>query len=306
MRSDDQKQRRRAARDLGVEDEFEAFTPSRKTKAVSSRGTRYWSSGSIPLIGPDVLGDIISTASDIGIVISDMGQILSVLVNPVHRSFGQLDHWEGRSIRDFLSSESIAKLDAQLTAFSTGDRTPRAMELNHTDNGDWEFPVRYTLHQIGPDGALLMLGRDLRPIAEMQQQLVKAQLTLERDYEGQREYDTRFRVLMEASRDATVFVSLSTGRITEANPAAAALLGAGSEDLGNAPFAAEFETKRKGNLLDELSSLALSDVTKPLEVVAKRTRKRVLISSTAFRAAGTRSLLCRIESAEDAGPVGTN
>ncbi|MEM9031856.1 MAG: transcriptional regulator PpsR [Pseudomonadota bacterium] len=270
---------------------------------MSSRGTRYWSSGSIPLIGPDVLGDIISTASDIGVVISDTGQILSVLINPVHRSFGQLDHWEGRNIRDFLSSESIAKLDSQLTAFSSGDRAPRAMELNHTDNGDWEFPVRYSLHQIGPDGALLMLGRDLRPIAEMQQQLVKAQLTLERDYEEQREYDTRFRVLMEASREGQIFVSLSTNRITDANPAAAALIGCSVADLGNAHFGAEFESKRKGNLLDELASLALSDVSKPVEVTARRSRRRVVITPTAFRAAGTRSLLCRVESSEDADQV---
>ena len=36
--------------------------------AVSSRGTKYWSSGAIPLIEPDVLGDIIATAADIAIV----------------------------------------------------------------------------------------------------------------------------------------------------------------------------------------------------------------------------------------------
>lgn len=270
---------------------------------MTSRGTRYWSSGSIPLIGPDVLGDIISTASDIGVVISDTGQVLSVLINPVHRSFGHLDHWEGRNIRDFLSSESVAKLNEHLQAYSDGDRRPRAMELNHVDNGEWEFPVRYMLHQIGPDGALLMLGRDLRPIAEMQQQLVKAQLALERDYESQREYDTRFRVLMEASREATIFVSLANGKITEANPAAHAILGAGDGDLPSTAFSTEFDTGKKGTLLEDLASAALSDVAKPVEVTAKRLRKRMVLSPTLFRAAGTRSLLCRIETLEEIEPA---
>ena len=49
-------------------------------RKVTSRGAKYWSSGSIPLIAPDVLGDIIAKASDISIVISEDGRILSVLM----------------------------------------------------------------------------------------------------------------------------------------------------------------------------------------------------------------------------------
>ncbi|MEM7778694.1 MAG: transcriptional regulator PpsR, partial [Pseudomonadota bacterium] len=270
---------------------------------VSSRGTRYWSTGSIPLIGPDVLGDIISTAGDIGIVISDVGQILSVLINPTHPSFGQLDHWEGHDIRDFLSSESIPKLDAQLDAFSSGAETTRSMELNHTDSGDWQFPIRYTLHQIGPDGALLMLGRDLRPIAEMQQQLVKAQLALERDYEEQREHDTRFRVLMDSVTEAVAFVSLASGRVTDINDPACTLLGASPSELHNTGFAQEFETRRKGALIDQLANMALAEGSKPVEMTARRSRKRLLIAPTLFRAAGERYLLCRLENADDVEPT---
>ncbi|MDU8944505.1 transcriptional regulator PpsR [Ovoidimarina sediminis] len=270
---------------------------------MSTRGTRYWSSGSIPLIGPDVLGDIISTAADLAIVVSDVGQILSVLINPTHSGFGDLDHWEGRNIRDFLTRESVPKLEAQLRDFASGDMPARAMELNHTDRGDWEFPVRYTLHQIGPDGALLMLGRDLRPIAEMQEQLVSAQMALERDYEAQREYDTRFRVLMDSVRDAAVFVAADSGRVTDINAAAASLLGAPAGDLTNAVFGQEFESRRKGELLDSLKSSAISEMSKPIEAVARRSRKRLMITPKIFRAAGERYLLCRLESAEDAEPA---
>ena len=101
----------------------------------------------------------------------------------------------------------------------------RAVELNHADDMAFEFPVRYALHRVEADGSILMLGRDLRPIAEMQQQLVKAQLALERDYEAQREIDTRYRVLMETTRDAIVVVSMTTGRIVDLNMAAGVMLG---------------------------------------------------------------------------------
>lgn len=270
---------------------------------MSTRGTRYWSSGSIPLIGPDVLGDIISTAADLAIVVSDTGQILSVLINPTHSGFGALDHWEGRNIRDFLTPESVPKLDAQLRSYASGDTPSRAMELNHTDGGDWDFPIRYTLHQIGPDGALLMLGRDLRPIAEMQEQLVSAQMALERDYEAQREYDTRFRVLMDTVRDATVFISAETARITDVNTSAALLLGAPAGDLANTAISQVFDTPRKGELVEAIKASAISELSKPVEAVARRSKKRLLITPKIFRAAGERYLLCRLESAEDAEPA---
>ncbi len=296
MRSEGSSCRRKATRDGGVADEDAA---KHGADAVSSRGTKYWNSGAIPLIGPDVLGDIIANAADIAIVISDVGQILSVMVNPHHAGFGRLESWEGRDIRDFLTSESVPKLERRLAEILAGEGRGRPMELNHSDELAWEFPIRYTLHRIGPDGTLLMLGRDLRPIAEMQQQLVKAQMALERDYETQREYDTQFRVLMEATRDAVVFVSLGNGRIQEINSAAAALLGSAPDDLKGAVFAQEFEAKRRAEFISSLTASAIAETTSPVELQSRRTRRSLILTPSVFRAAGERMLFVRLESAEE-------
>lgn len=265
---------------------------------MTSRGTKYWSSGAIPLIAPDVLGDIIATAADIAIVVTDVGKILSVLINPNHTGFGRLDHWESRDIREFLTVESVPKLEMRLAALSSGDGGGRAIELNHSDTVNWEFPIRYTFHRIGPDGALLMLGRDLRPIAEMQQQLVKAQMALERDYEAKREFDTRYRVLMDATRDAMVFVNMSSGRISDLNATAALHLGDSRDDLLGAAFAQEFEGRRRGEFLEDLTSAAIAESDQPIELTARRSKRRLLVSPSVFRAAGERVLLCRIEPAD--------
>jgi transcriptional regulator PpsR len=264
---------------------------------MTSRGTRYWNSGSIPLIVPEVLGNIIATAGDISIVISDVGQILSALVNPTHQRFGSLDHWEGRDIRDFLTVESIPKLEAQIAAFSTGDEINRGIELNHSDDHDWEFPVRYTLHRIGHDGSLLMIGRDLRPIAEIQQQLVQAQMSLERDYEAQRENDTRFRVLMETIHEAVMFVSIASGKILDMNRAASTMLGVSSDDFKKVALTSEFELTSKGDLLEELSSVATADTKKLVELVAKKSKRKFLAVPSVFRAGGERVLLCQLDGA---------
>ncbi len=265
---------------------------------MTSRGTKYWSSGSIPLIGPDVLGDIIAKASDISIVISEAGRILSVLINPDHPKFGELDSWEGRDIREVLTVESVPKLDAQLARFMEQRSGLKAIELNHSES-DLEFPIRYSFHGIGPDGAILMLGRDLRPVAEMQRQLVRAQMALERDYETQREYDTRCRVLMESGRDAFIFVNQGSGRILDINSAAASLLGAESDELKGAALAQEFDSRRKAELMSSLSAQSMSDSRKPMELTARRSRRRLLLVPFAFRAAGESMLLCRLSSEDE-------
>ncbi|SFO95190.1 transcriptional regulator PpsR [Tranquillimonas alkanivorans] len=265
---------------------------------MTSRGTKYWSSGSIPLIAPELLGDIISATADVAVVISDMGRVLSVLVNPGHAAYGRLDHWEGRDIREFLTIESVAKLDAQLAKYNNGEGAVRPVELNHTDGMAWEFPVRYSFHAIGPDGALLMLGRDLQPIAEMQQQLVKAQMALERDYEAQRDYDTRLRVLLETTDEAVIFVSAESGRILDLNRPAAKMLGGDVTELSGAPFAQEFEGRRRGEFLESLAAAAASDAHTTVSLTARRSERKLSMEARVFRAAGERMLLCRVEASD--------
>lgn len=253
--------------------------------------------GSIAAIPPDLMGQIIATASDIALIVSADGIISGVLANPYHRSFGALTHWEGRPLADVLTSESVSKYAARVTEL-TNEGGTRAVELNHVDEQAFEFPVRYALHRITPEGSILMLGRDLRPIAEMQQQLVKAQLALERDYEAQREIDTRYRVLMETTRDAIVVVSMTSGRIVDLNLVAAVILGGSRQEMIGAAIAQEFEGRRRGEFLESMASLAVADSSAPLELQARRSHKRLLVVPTVFRASGERLLMCRLEVAD--------
>jgi transcriptional regulator PpsR len=158
--------------------------------------------------------------------------------------------------------------------------------------------VRYALHLMETDGSILMLGRDLRPIAEVQQQLVAAQLALEKDYESQREVDTRYRVLMEVARDPIMLVSMSNGRIVDLNPAAALLLGGSKAELTGAAIAQEFEGRRRGELLEHMGALGGTEAGGPIEVLARRSQRRLMMATTVFRAAGERILLCQIDVAD--------
>lgn len=268
-------------------------------QGMTSRGAKYWDSGTIPLIAPDILGNIISEVADVGIVINNDGTVLSVLVNPNYEMFRKLEHLEGRSVRDALTTESCAKFDDRLTAFLTGDGNTRPLELNHRVKATrMEFPVRYSFHQIGPDGAILMLGRDLRPVAEMQQQLVQAQISLERDYEAQREFETRFRVLMENTTDAMMLVSLQTGRVVDTNSRAANLCGTERSKAIDSDFVSLLESRKRGDLLDRLNSHAMSGSEAPFQARLMHGPLDVVLHATAFRVSGERLLMCRIQPAD--------
>ena len=277
---------------------------------MTTRGTRYWNSGSIPLIGPDILGSIIATLADLAIVVSAQGRILSVLANPVHQGYADLQRWERADLRDLLTVESVPKFDRALAAHLADPQTARPVELNHRDPArSWEFPILYTLHRIGPDDVILMLGRDLRPIAEMQQQLVKAQLALEKDYEAQRDADARFQVLLGHVAEPMVFVSAATGLIAELNEAAAALFGRPREALAGRPFVAEVEGQDRAALLADLQAAAArpkgagaaDPAGEGVALTLARSGRSVRVHPVLFRTASEQVLLCRLAAGGGAG-----
>lgn len=266
---------------------------------MTSRVTKYWDSGSIPLIGPDMLGDIISSLADLAVVVSERGTIISILSSPGPNSFS---HWEHRDFRELLTVESVPKFERQLAIFLHDPEQSTPFELNHTDvAAGWEMPVSYAFHRIGPDGALLMLGRDLRPISDLQKQLVRAQIALERDYEAQREYETRFRVLLESTRDAMLFVTIGTGRISSLNAQAATILGGRSEELMSATFANLVETPDDLDPIKALSAAARVETARPVSMRLRHSNAPLQVTPRLFRASGERMILCILETAPEAG-----
>jgi transcriptional regulator PpsR len=270
---------------------------------MNTRESDFWNARSGPRIAPEHFGEIVATAADIAIVVGPGGTVISTVTNPLNSAIGSVAHWEGRPIATFLAPDSRDKVLRQIAATIDGLRDrPDAIEVNHADGATWDFPVRYTLHLTGRDGRVLMLGRDLRPLAELQQRLVRAQLALERDHEAQRAFETRYRVVMETVREALVLVDAGSGRIVDLNSAAARLLGGDAAGLTGTTFAQAFEGRRRGEFAEALSRAAREDGA-PLAATPRAGGPEVAIRPVPFRSAGERLLLCRLE-LEAAGPDG--
>jgi transcriptional regulator PpsR len=265
---------------------------------MNTRESDFWNERAGPRIAPEHFGDIVATAADLAILLAPSGTVISITKNPLNSAIGSVAHWEGRRISEFLAPDSRGKVMDRLEAVGRGEGASReAFEVNHVDGATWDFPVRYTLHETGRDGRTLMLGRDMRPVVELQQRLVRAQAALERDYDAQRVFETRYRVLLEASPEALVLVDAGSGKTLDLNGAAARMLGGTTQSLTGTSFAAEFEGRRRAPFVEELVTAAADEAGTPVEAAARHDGTAVAITPTLFRNAGERVLLCRLGAA---------
>lgn len=255
-----------------------------------------WTSGLIPMIEPDEVTKIISRISDIALVLSHDGKVLGVMTNPSFRGQYDLTTWEGQPLANQMTIESVPKLASRLAEFDKlGDKL-QPLEVNHKASDTYaEFPMRYSFHRIGSDGSLLLLGSDLRSTAEMQQQLVAAQIALEQDYEAQRDSNLKFRVLMSTMDEAFVYVSARSGKILEANPAALALLEPLRSDLSGLLLADTVSTTTaSGDLITQLITNATQKENSALSAMTTVLHKAISVQPKLFRTSGEQMLLCKL------------
>lgn len=245
---------------------------------------------------PQIKGvrNLIERSSDIVVLIDAAGLVSAVSVNPDCRSLGSLDHWVGQPLAQFLTYESKSKFAKRLDMFRADPSKPiRPIELNHLDNAAWEFPIKYTIHP-ADDHSVLLMGRDMEPLAEIQKRLVNEQMARERDQQRMRREETFYRVAFEAAETALVMVEPDQGRIRDLNSAAAMLLGSKADTLTGNVFAQVFEGRRRGEFTEALHLQASAEETKPVEVVGRRNDRVLHVIPEYFRAAGELFMLCRL------------
>ncbi|MEM8571221.1 MAG: transcriptional regulator PpsR [Pseudomonadota bacterium] len=253
-----------------------------------------------PRIAEAVAGEVVARSCDISIVVGADGIIRSLTVHPDNTDLGSLDHWVKRKLSDFLTVESRTKFLDRLEKLAVGDMgILRRIELNHSDNTTWEFPIRYTIHETGYPDEWLMTGQDLRPVAQIQQQLVKAQLALEQDYENYREIESRYRLLLDTVQEAVVIVDCTTGRIAELNEAAAQLLGASVEALSGSVLAQSFLDQQRVDFGEAIRQAGITGNPKPLHFETRREATTLTLHARLFRTGGDVLAMCRLNSADD-------
>jgi transcriptional regulator PpsR len=196
---------------------------------------------SLGTLETDAVAKLIATAADVALILDRDGIVVDVAFH--QEEFGvELSGspaWIGRRWTDIVTPESRNKVGT-LLAEATQSSVPRWRQINHATAGG-PVPILYTAVQVG-DGRVVAVGRDLKAIASLQQRLVEAQQSMERDYSKLRLMEMRYRLLFQMSLEPFFIVDAATLRVIEINPAAVRVLGPNVTRLAGRSFFDVFDT----------------------------------------------------------------
>ena len=182
--------------------------------------------GSLGHLDAEAAGALIAAATDLSLVVDAKGVIRDVAFqsDDLAEELDMRATWIGQRWADTVTVESRPKVEAMLrdATLATGSRW---RHLNHPSPSGVDVPVMYSAVPLGDDGRVVAFGRDLRAVSALQQRLVNAQQTMERDYIRFQNGEMRYRMLFQMSSEAVLIVDAATQRVVEANPAAERLLG---------------------------------------------------------------------------------
>ncbi|MCX7891289.1 MAG: transcriptional regulator PpsR [Burkholderiales bacterium] len=180
---------------------------------------------SIGTLDADTAGRLISAAADVALVVDREGVIRDLSFGSDELALDSAEaNWVGQRWAETVTVESRPKVEALLRE-AGAQSAARWRQLNHPSPRGEDIPILYSAIRLGREGNLVALGRDLRTVAALQQRLVAAQQSLEREYSRLRDVETRYRLLFQLSSEAILVVDAATQRIVEANPAAGRVLG---------------------------------------------------------------------------------
>jgi transcriptional regulator PpsR len=244
-------------------------------------------------IDPQTAAAIIAAASDVALIVDPQGVIKDFSLSNDDLSGEDWTKWLGRPWIETVTVESRPKVQ-DLLRDAAAKSAPRWRQVNHPSaKGAADVPIRYSAVQVGKNGHVVAVGRDLRAVAALQQRLVDAQQSMEREYARVRQAETRYRLLFQITSEAVVIVEAASGKMLEANPAALALLKKAANKTPGRQFAEEFDGATRQNVLNCLAE-ARAGGRSALIPASLESGLRVLISASVFRQDNISHLLVRI------------
>lgn len=227
----------------------------------------------------DVTARLLAAAGDVALVLDEDGVIRDIAIGNDELAADGAGDWLDRRWIDVVTSDSRKKVDEMIR--DAGVAGPqRWRQVNHLLTSG-EVPIRYLTVGAGPDGRVIAIGRDLRATAALQQRLLQAQQSMERDYVRLRRAESRYRLLFDLSSEAVMIVDAGTRRIVEANPAAEALAGKGK--IVGQPMTALVGRDEVDSVIALLGAVAAAGQSGPIRVTVGGNRARCRLAASLFR-----------------------
>ena len=199
----------------------------------------------------------------------------------------------GKRWLETVTVESRPKVEAILRDVES-KVTPRWRQLNHPATAGADIPMLYSALRVGKEGDVVVFGRDLRATAALQQRLLDAQQSMERDYWRLRHLETRYRLLFQMATEAVLIVDATNQKVVEANPAAGQLLGEGVKRWVGRAFPDGFDSKGTRAIQVLLASIAATGKPEEVEAHLSDSQREFIVSASLFRQENASFFLVRL------------
>jgi transcriptional regulator PpsR len=247
---------------------------------------------------------LVTATSDIALVLDRRGVVRDIAFGSDELAAALGADWLGRPFAALVTVDSRPKVEMLFADLEADE--PRPRQANHPLQDGGTVAVSWSLRRLGEEGGLLALGRDLRPVAALQQRLIEAEQSLERDYSKLRLAEARYRLLLQSSAEPVVVVDLGTQRIVESNPVAAQLLGEDAKRLAGKPLAESLDAASGRQLPEWFGALRAAGRSEPLRVRLVAGRRACRLQASVFRQDNASHALVRIDLAGEPAAAAVN
>ena len=191
---------------------------------------------------------------DLALHLSADGKILAISVYSDEFPAQLAADWKGRRLAEVVDAGETSRLEEAMQSARGGEVQRLDLVHSHAELPAG-LPLQYQLRAASKKDGFYALGRDMRPTANLRQQLINAQQALEQDYWRLRQVETRYRRLFDMVGDAVLILDGQSRRVLEANPTAGELLGAGERSIVGKVFPRGFDARADSALQDMLKEI---------------------------------------------------
>lgn len=265
--------------------------------ATTEKFTGQFESPELFLAGLDAktAASLISAAADVALILDEYGVIQDMAFGSDELWRHGHHDWLGKAWVQTVTIESRPKVEEMLGEATRGGST-KWRHINHPSIDGADLALLYTVVPLGRDGGphrAVAFGRDLRSQVALQQRLVSAQLSMERDYWRLRHVETRYRLLFQVATEAVLILDATTEKLEDANPAAYKLLGDRAR-VANWTLAQGLDSLSIPAVIQMFAGLRLRGRADPITVCFAESPDVYTLSGSLFRQENSTHFLIRI------------
>lgn len=241
-------------------------------------------------LGVEALAIFATANSDVALVLGQDSKVIDIAYRDRALKAWDLEDWVGKPWKDTVTVESRDKIDELLEESAKSSPT-RSRQVNHPSKAGRDLPVGYRLVALSGWPHKVALGTDLRPMAEMQQRLIRSQMEMEKDYRKLRDIESRYRILFHLAVEPLVVVESQTLKILDANEGAAQMLDKPVKKVVGTSAASLFAKADQSMATETLSVLAARARADVFRARPATIDRHMEVRVTPFREYGRTNLL---------------